>query len=143
MAGTHLWIDDQLALPLEEVEIRATGAGGPGGQNINKVATAIQLRFDPQASSLPQAYKEGFRNLRDRRVTRNGLVVIKAQRYRTQSQNRADALERLRLLIQQARPRPTPPRRPMRRSRGAERRRLEGKKERGRKKALRKPPSGN
>lgn len=141
MRGAYLWIDDQLYLPLDEIELRATGASGPGGQNMNKLATAIQLRLDIRGSSLPEAYKEDLQRLRDRRVTRSGVVIIKAQDYRSQQQNREAALERLRELIARAKPRPAAPRRPVRRSRSAQRKRIESKKERGRKKALRKPPT--
>ena len=140
MRGAYLWITDDLYLPLDEVEIRATGSSGPGGQNVNKLATAIQLRLDIRGCSLPEAYKEGLQRLRDRRVTRSGVVIIKAQDHRSQQQNREAALERLRELIARAEPRPAPPRRPVRRSRAAQRKRIERKKEHGRKKALRKPP---
>lgn len=140
MPSSHLWIKDDLYLPLDEVEIRATGASGPGGQNVNKLATAVQLRFDIRGSSLPEAYKDGLQRLRDRRVTRSGVVIIKAQDHRSQRQNRDAALERLRELIARAQPRPAAPRRPVRRSRAAQRRRIERKKEHGRKKALRKSP---
>lgn len=139
--GSYLWIKDDIYLPVDEVEVRATGSSGPGGQNVNKLATAIQLRLDIRGSSLPQAYKEGLQRLRDRRVTRSGIVVIKAQDHRSQQQNREAALERLRQLIARAQPRPAAPRRPVRRSRSAQHKRIERKKERGRKKALRKPPT--
>ncbi len=140
MRDGYLWISDDCYLALDDVEIRGIRSSGPGGQNVNKVATAIQLRLDIRASSLPDAYEEGLQRLRDRRVTRSGVVIIKAQDHRSQSLNRDAALERLRELLARAQPRPAPPRRPVRRSRAAQRRRVERKKERGRKKALRKPP---
>ena len=92
-------ISDTLSLSLSEIEISAIRSQGAGGQNVNKVASAIHLRFDIQASSLPDRYKERLLKLRDRRITTEGVVVIKAQEHRSQAQNRSDALDRLRNLI--------------------------------------------
>ena len=92
-------ISDHLSLPLNEIEISAIRSQGAGGQNVNKVASAIHLRFDIQASSLPDRYKERLLKLRDKRITTEGVVVIKAQEHRSQSQNRSDAIDRLRNLI--------------------------------------------
>ena len=83
-------ISDTLSLPFSEIELSAIRSQGAGGQNVNKVASAIHLRFDIQASSLPDRYKERLLKLRDKRITTEGVVVIKAQEHRSQSQNRSD-----------------------------------------------------
>jgi ribosome-associated protein len=129
----------RINVPVEEVELSAVRAQGAGGQNVNKVASAIHLRFDIRASSLPPEIKERLLALGDRRVTQDGVIVLKAQRHRTQEMNRDDALARLNeivnaaTLVQRKRIATRP-------SKGAKLRRLEGKKQRGETKSLRRKP---
>ena len=120
-----------------ELEFQQIRASGPGGQNVNKVSSAIHLRFDIQASSLPTRCKQQLLALHDRRVSADGIIVIKSQRHRSQEMNRADALSRLEELIRRAMYKPKP-RKPTRPSAAARRRRVDDKKARGRLKRLRK-----
>lgn len=94
-----LRISPQLAIPLSEIQFQAIRAQGSGGQNVNKVSSAVHLRFDIAASSLPETCKASLRTLNDHRITSDGVVVIKAQRFRRLDKNRADALDRLRDLV--------------------------------------------
>ncbi len=131
-----LVISSRVSLADREIELSAVRSQGAGGQNVNKVSSAIHLRFDIQASSLPDFYKERLLSLRDRRISSAGVIVIKAQQYRSQEQNRDAALERLRQLIQsvaaghRSRRTSTP-------SAGSQRRRLDNKARRARLKAMR------
>jgi ribosome-associated protein len=125
-----------LVLSDDEVEWQAIRAQGSGGQNVNKVASAVHLRFDIARSSLPDDIKQGLLARRDQRISADGIVVIKAQRFRTREKNRADALSRLRDLILAA-SHVDKPRRPTRPTRASQQKRLAHKSQRGRLKQLR------
>jgi len=131
-----LIINHYITISDDELVISAIRSQGAGGQNVNKVSSAIHLRFDIAASSLPEHFKERLLALRDTRINKEGILVIKAQQYRTQEKNRADALHRLQTLIRsisqvQKTRRPTKP------SRNARKKRTDSKTKRGQTKSLR------
>ncbi|ELV7517431.1 aminoacyl-tRNA hydrolase [Photobacterium damselae] len=132
-----LTISNNVTISDWEVELNAIRSAGNGGQNVNKVATAIHLRFDIKKSSLPAIYKEKLLKLSDSRISSDGVIIIKSQQYRTQLQNKEAALERLKelilsaMVVQKAR-RPTKP------TKNSQRRRLESKTKRGTTKTMRK-----
>ena len=130
-------INDRISIDEQELEERFIRASGPGGQNVNKLSTAVQLRFDARRSpSLPDEVRMRLERLAGKRLTREGVIVIAAQRHRTQERNRQDALDRLIELIRAAAVRPVP-RRPTKPTKGSRERRLESKKHRSSIKGLR------
>jgi ribosome-associated protein len=134
-------ITDEIAIGEDELQERFVRAAGPGGQNVNKVSTAVELRFDVRSSpSLPDGVRARLERLAGRRLTLEGVLVLQANRFRTQERNRQDALDRLTQLIARAAEPPPPPRKKTRPTLASKRRRLEGKVRRGQVKAMRGRP---
>lgn len=137
-----LKISNHVTIPDSELEFQPIRAQGPGGQNVNKVESAVQLRFDIKSASLPEFCKERLLKSKDQRITKDGVVIIKAQRFRSQQKNKEDALNRLKSIIKRVsvaekKRRPTKP------TKVARKKRLEAKTRRGRLKALRAKVEGD
>ena len=130
-------ITDTISLPPSEVELTPIRASGPGGQNVNKVSSAIHLRFDIEQSSLPEGCKKRLRTSQDQRVTADGCIIIKAQNYRSQEKNKEDAIMRLTSIIRAALKRPKL-RKPTKPSASSQKKRLDAKHHRKKQKQLRK-----
>ena len=131
-----LKISLNVSIPDDEIQLSAIRSQGAGGQNVNKVSSAIHLRFDVNASSLPDFYKQRLAVLKDRRISKEGVIIIKAQKFRTQEKNREDALERLQELIKGVAV-VQKVRRPTKATKGSKTRRLDSKTRRGKTKELR------
>jgi len=134
-----LRLSNNVTIPENELDFQMIRAQGPGGQNVNKTATAVQLFFDINASSLPDFYKQRLRRHTDHRITDSGVIVIKVQETRSQESNREIALERLREIIKEA-TKVQRKRRATKPTLGSKKRRLDSKKQRGEKKAMRRKP---